>query len=213
MKMLLDKINQYYTEKLKQHGSSPLGVDWNGIDSQRLRFNQVCKILEKEDKSFSVTDLGCGYGALLEFLEESYEDFTYFGVDISSAMIEAAKQRYQDKKNVEFTTAFCQNIKTDYVVASGVFNVKLENKDDDWIQYITSILDVMDNSSIKGFSFNCLTSYSDKEKMRQYLYYADPCFLFDFCKKRYSKYVSLIHDYQLYEFAILVRKDISLAKS
>lgn len=213
MKMLLDKINQYYTEKLKQHGSSPLGVDWNGIDSQRLRFNQVCKILEKEDKSFSVTDLGCGYGALLEFLEEFYEDFTYFGVDISSAMIEAAKQRYQDKKNVEFTTAFCPNIKTDYVVASGVFNVKLENKDDDWIQYITSILDVMDNSSIKGFSFNCLTSYSDKEKMRQYLYYADPCFLFDFCKKRYSKYVSLIHDYQLYEFTILVRKDISLAKS
>ena len=44
--------------------------------------------------------------------------------------------------------------------------------------------------------------------MRPYLYYADPLFLFDYCKKKYSKSVALLHDYGLYEFTILVRKDI-----
>ena len=57
-----------------------------------------------------------------------------------------------------------------------------------------------------GFAFNCLTSYSDAHKMRDYLYYADPCALFDLCKRRYSRYVALLHDYKLYEFTILVRK-------
>ncbi|MFX7953370.1 class I SAM-dependent methyltransferase, partial [Acinetobacter baumannii] len=58
-----------------------------------------------------------------------------------------------------------------------------------------------------GFSFNCLTSYSDEDRKRDYLYYADPCQLFDLCKRRYSRQVALLHDYGLYEFTILVRKD------
>ena len=57
-----------------------------------------------------------------------------------------------------------------------------------------------------GFAFNCLTSYSDHDKMRDYLYYADPLAIFDHCKKHYAKDVALLHDYGLYEFTILVRK-------
>jgi hypothetical protein len=48
--------------------------------------------------------------------------------------------------------------------------------------------------------------YSDPERMRAHLYYADPCRLFDHCKRRYSRHVALLHDYGLYEFTILVRK-------
>jgi len=58
----------------------------------------------------------------------------------------------------------------------------------------------------KGFSFNCLTSYSDDDKMKDYLYYANPMELFDLCKRKYSRNVALLHDYDLYEFTILVRK-------
>jgi hypothetical protein len=59
-----------------------------------------------------------------------------------------------------------------------------------------------------GFAFNCLTAYSDAHKMQSYLYYADPCRLFDLCKRRYSRNVALLHDYGLYEFTILVRKEL-----
>ena len=67
-------------------------------------------------------------------------------------------------------------------------------------------LNELDRTSRLGFAFNCLTSYSDADKKRDYLYYADPCKLFDLCKRRYSKQVALLHDYGLYEFTILVRK-------
>jgi hypothetical protein len=52
-----------------------------------------------------------------------------------------------------------------------------------------------------------LTSYADREKQRSDLYYADPMFFFDYCKRRFSPRIALLHDYPLYEFTILVRKD------
>ena len=51
-----------------------------------------------------------------------------------------------------------------------------------------------------------VTSYSDPEFMRPDLYYADPRFLFDYCKRKLSRHVALLHDYGLYEFTVLVRQ-------
>ena len=94
----------------------------------------------------------------------------------------------------------------DYGVASGIFNVRLGSTDDAWRSHVLRTLDVLNKTSRRGFSFNCLTLYSDQDRMRDYLYYADPCDLFDHCKRTYSRDVALLHDYGLYEFTILVRK-------
>jgi len=56
-----------------------------------------------------------------------------------------------------------------------------------------------------GFAFNCVSHYVDYRVPT--LYYADPLRFFDHCKRRYSRFVSLLHDYPLYEFTILVRKE------
>jgi hypothetical protein len=96
---------------------------------------------------------------------------------------------------------------SDYGVASGIFNVRLGRTDAEWQAYIEHMLDQLDRTSRLGFSFNCLTSYSDADRMRPDLYYADPCRLFDFCKRRYARNVALLHDYGLYEFTMLVRKE------
>jgi hypothetical protein len=39
------------------------------------------------------------------------------------------------------------------------------------------------------------------------LYYGDPCFLFDYCKRHFSKNIVLLHDYNLYDFTLIERKD------
>jgi len=93
----------------------------------------------------------------------------------------------------------------DYGLASGIFNVRLGRSDAEWYDYLQVTLDVLDRTSSLGFAFNCLTSYSDEDKKRDCLYYADPCGLFDLCKHRYFRQVALLHDYGLYEFTILVR--------
>ena len=69
---LLSEVANYYTEKLAEHGETPRGVDWNGEESQLLRFEQLCKIIDGATEAYSLNDLGCGYGALLDFLNDKY---------------------------------------------------------------------------------------------------------------------------------------------
>jgi len=202
---LLTEVAEYYTTKLAKYGETPRGVDWNGEESQTLRFKQLSKIIDVT-KQFSINDLGCGYGALYDYFTHKYEDFSYLGVDVSESMICAAEQRYQGKPQARFTLSNEPDRVADYGIASGIFSVRMLRSDTEWKSYIEATLDVLDQSSRIGFSFNCLTSYSDTDKMRHTLYYADPCALFDLCKRRYSRNVALLHDYGLYEFTILVRK-------
>ncbi|MGE8099723.1 class I SAM-dependent methyltransferase [Pseudomonas fluorescens] len=202
---LLSEVAEYYSSKLAQHGETPQGVDWNGKEGQYLRFAQLNTIIDGQTP-FSVNDIGCGYGAFYDFLQERHNAFSYDGIDVSEDMVSAARLRYKDRSPVQFHTGSEPVQLADYGFASGIFNVRLGRTDAEWLTYIESVLDTLDKTSRLGFAFNCLTSYSDADKMRDYLYYADPCMLFDLCKRRYSRNVALLHDYDLYEFTILVRK-------
>lgn len=202
---LLTEVADYYSEKLARHGETPRGVDWNGQESQELRFAQLCRIID-EGGRFSVNDLGCGYGALHGFLAARFPEFDYTGIDVSESMIHSAERRHCQEPHTKFVLANAPDSVADYGVASGIFNVRLGRSNAEWHEYLESTLDILDRTSRLGFSFNCLTSYSDTEKMRDYLYYADPCVLFHLCIQRYSRNVALLHDYGLYEFTILVRK-------
>ena len=203
----LVEIADYYSNKLNEFGATPNGVDWNGEDSQFVRFQQLLKVVSYEpNHSFSVNDLGCGYAAVLDYLTENFDNYSYLGFDVSSDMVTAALSRVSGIKNARIKCSSTIDEVADYGIASGVFNVKLDNSYDDWLGYIKQSLQNLHQTSNKGFSFNCLTSYSDKDKMKDYLYYADPLEMFDFCKKTFSRNVALLHDYDLYEFTILVTK-------
>ena len=204
---ILENINHYYTDKIKMHGATPKGVDWNGEESQFVRFEQLSKIINKD--IFSINDIGCGYGKYFEFLQNRFSNFNYYGFDLSQEMINNAKSLYSNMGGGFMQVDNLKNIeKADYSVASGIFSVKMEHNESEWLSYILATLEEMNEKSIKGFSFNMLTKYSEKEYMRDNLYYADPLFIFDYCKRNFSKQVALLHDYGLYEFTILVKKDI-----
>ena len=202
---LLSEVADYYSRKLAQHGDTPRGVDWNGEESQLLRFEQLAKIIGAAD-AFTLNDLGCGYGALFDYLAPRYPRFSYLGLDVSPDMIRTARQRHAGRPQARFVIGAEPDSVADYGVASGIFNVRLDRTDDEWHDHLLATLDVLDRTSRRGFAFNCLTSYSDEDRKQGYLYYADPCRLFDLCKRRYSRQVALLHDYGLYEFALLVRK-------
>jgi SAM-dependent methyltransferase len=204
MNKITEEVSKYYKEKIDRFGTTPQGVDWNSVESQELRFEILSKVIQKNE-FFSVIDFGCGFGSMLDYFIGKYKSFEYIGYDISEEMIAAAIQKFPKRKFAKWSTNLPTE-KTDYVIASGIFNIKLKNSDDDWLNYIIKILNELNESSIKGFSFNILTKYSDKEYMKEYLYYADPLFLFDYCKIHFSKNVALLHDYNLYEFSIIVRK-------
>lgn len=198
-------IDRYYGEKVLAHGATPQGVDWNSGQSQELRFDQLLKLCDP-DAPFSINDIGCGYGRLYAYLKQAGADCDYLGVDISPAMIEAARAAHAADPKARFVQGIAPRRVADYSVASGIFNVRLQVPDGPWERWILEMLDILDESSSRGFAFNCLTKYSDPDRMRAELYYADPCRLFDHCKLNHSRNVALLHDYGLFEFTILVRK-------
>lgn len=205
--LILANISDYYTAKLENYGPSAKGVDWKDESSQRTRFRQLLKLMP-ECSGFSVNDLGCGYGRLYEFMHEiGYIEFSYSGYDVSAQMVKEAVRRYSlDSCKFQVIRSLGDIGAAEYSLASGIFNVKLSVNDDDWLTYSLGVLHEMNRASSKGFAFNMLTKYSDRECIRDYLYYADPCFIFDICKQKYAKNVALLHDYDLYEFTILVKK-------
>jgi SAM-dependent methyltransferase len=201
---ICEDVRDYYTDKIQTYGAVAQGVDWNSQESQELRFEQLIKICSGD--SFSLIDYGCGYGHLLEFISRKKSDITYIGYDLSSEMIAKSATMHSNLTRATFYSDVQQLSPADFTIASGIFNVKLSHSDDLWQDYVIETLKIFDNLSKNGFAFNILTSYSDKEFMRENLYYADPCFYFDFCKRHFSKNIALLHDYGLYEFTILVRK-------
>jgi SAM-dependent methyltransferase len=198
-------IAAYFTSVHDEAGSSPLGVGWNGEASQRIRFEQLCKIIDPAEP-YSINELGCGYGALHDYLLQIGTSPDYAGYDVSEAMIDGARQHLAGRENVSLECSGKPLRLADYSVASGLFNVRMGRPDDEWLSFIIATLDEMNRNSGKAFSFNALTKYSDPEKMRPDLYYADPLVLFDHCKRHYSRNVALLHDYEIYDFTILVRK-------
>ncbi|MCJ7433322.1 MAG: class I SAM-dependent methyltransferase [Anaerolineales bacterium] len=202
----LDPVKSYFGKRIEEFGASPRGVDWNSDASQNVRFDQLFKVIEG-DQQFSILDYGCGYGALADYLVEKGFDADYYGYDIVESAIELARKLHIGKPRHTFVAASMELTVCDYTVASGIFNVRGEQSFEDWTNYVISVLHHFNSLSRMGFASNFLTKYSDANKMRADLYYADPLYLFDYCKRNFSKNIALLHDYHIYDFTIIVRRD------
>ncbi|MCC6501089.1 MAG: class I SAM-dependent methyltransferase [Anaerolineales bacterium] len=202
------KLSEYFSEKLEEFGATPKGVDYNGPESQALRFEQLVKVIEPS-RPFSVIDYGCGYGAMFDFLNKKGWEFDYYGIDLIEKMVLAGREAHKDFPNAHFTAKETDVPLVDYLLAGAIFNIRLEESYVNWQEFTCETLKRMDALCSKGFAFNMLTKYSDPDRMAQRpdLFYADPLFFFDFCKRNFSRNVALLHDYGLYDFTILVRKD------
>lgn len=201
----MDKIKNYFVEKLNQHGATHRGVDYNSTESQEARFYQLIKVVDASAR-YSLLDFGSGYGGMYDYLVRLGHDIHYVGYDIVALMLAKGRELHSDNPDCWFTDKIDDVPMVDYAVVSGTFNMKLDATVDAWTQVVIDGLNQMNTHSSKGFAFNMLTSYSDADKMRPDLYYGDPCFFFDHCKRNYSRNVALLHDYNLYDFTILVRK-------
>jgi hypothetical protein len=204
MEKQLKEISQLYSDNLKNHGETSKGVGWPDGKSQLLRFHKLAQVLSNrtKDQAITVNDLGSGYGAMYEFFSEQNIPVThYYGYDINVEMLQAAKKRIT-ADNVTFINNSKLTNVADYSFVSGTFNVKMTASDVDWEKFVKDTLADMREHSKLGFAFNLLTTFVDWKK--DVLYYADPMHYFEYCKKNFSRYVTLLHDYPLYEWTLLV---------
>ena len=196
---LFELLKKFNTHQIEMHRATPQGVGWNSHNSQIVRFDQILRVVGRDSPAFSLNDIGCGYGALLDYIADWPQMIEYRGYDLSEAAVVTARQRHQenDHRRTQSFGPFSDIRPATYSVASGIFGLKLEESESVWIEYIIDTLKVLDRYSSSGFSFNMLTSFSDIEKRENILYYADPCFIFYICKKNFSRNVALLHDYDI----------------
>lgn len=202
----LNSLKHFFSEQIQQHGPNAKGVDWKSQEAQYLRFDQLLKLHTDLSQPFSILDYGSGYGALAHYLVERGYQFTYVGYDMNQAAIEEGHRLFGGSANITLTTDEANLQPADYCIGSGLFNMKLDTPQDEWEAYMLRTIERLWTLSTRGMAFNSLTQYSDADKMRPDLYYADPCGLFDYCKTKLSKQVALLHDYGIYDFTMLVRR-------
>lgn len=201
----LENIKNYFTEKLAAHGATHKGVDYNSVESQEARFFQLTRVIDASAQ-YSLLDFGSGYGAMYDYLRRLGHRLHYVGYDIAESMIAKGRELHPNDPDCWFAREIDEVPQVDYAVVSGTFNMKLDADFDSWTQIVIAALQQMNSRATKGIAFNMLTKYSDADRMRPDLYYGDPCFFFDYCKLSFSRNVALLHDYNLYDFTIIVRK-------
>jgi SAM-dependent methyltransferase len=201
----LSQVEELYTGNLAEYGLEARAVGWSDPQSQLLRFKRLAYAIEADppETSIRVNDWGCGYGAMFEFLDRQpgFDLASYRGYDISPQMVEAARENVRDPR-AEFVVGTQIDQDADYTFVSGTFNVHREASEDAWAKFVKQTLIEIGRRSHRGFAFNLLTTHVDWRK--DDLFYGDPTEYFDFCRRQISEYVSLLHDYPLFEWTIAV---------
>src|SRR4051812_18438081 len=122
------KLVEHYTSCFRMHGPTAKGVDWpNSADVQK-RFAVMVGVIPPDQllDGCSIIDLGCGYGALWEYVTAHHPRVSYKGIDLSEPLISAARARHP---NVSFELRDVlerplEEACTDYVIMNGLFTVR-----------------------------------------------------------------------------------------
>ena len=199
-------IERYYTHKVSTHGATPLGVDWPCMPTQELRFVQLLRLCNFE-ASFSLNDIGCGYGAMLGLLAKRYRrlQIDYMGVDLSPAMVLAARGLWHKRARTEFIVGNASPRLADYSVASGIFNVRLNQSEAAWIDFIKTTLSAMHAASRRGFAVNFLAPLRDGLAAQPELYRVRSDLWARHCEREFGMTVEILVDYGMQEHTLLAR--------
>jgi SAM-dependent methyltransferase len=202
---ILSEVAAYYASRLEAYGTTPQGVDWNGVDSHEQRHKQFLRLVDGSPNA-SIIDLGCGFGDFLRFLRDAGHQGRFIGYDIAPSMIEKARRLHGESDDCQWRIGAEPAEVADFAIASGIFNVKGDVTNEIWTRYVHRTIDILARAGQCGFAFNVLSLSNDPDRRRPNLYYADPTDMLAHCLSRYGRSIALMQDYGLYEFTIVVRQ-------
>ena len=211
-------VAHYYGRKLRRYGATPAGADWLSAAGQDLRLALLLRVCDLT-RPFSLNDLGCGYGALLDYLRFRHSGLPvdYLGIDLSRDMVSCAARRLQCHQAPEPMTArFVQGCAAprvaDYAVASGIFNIVPPASRHLWTTLVASTLSGLHSSSRHGFAVNFMDVVPGQPDERG-LYRTRPDPWLAYCEDELGAKVAILDGYALNEFTILAWRGRSATPS
>lgn len=194
------KIISLYADRFKILGRQVKSVGWGSEESQRLRFEVLCRNLNLKGKR--ILDVGCGLGDFVDFVQDKTAgDFQYIGIDIVPDFIEQAKRDYSGK-NISFLVGDIYSEMfppVDIAILSGALSFHVEDNQ----KLLHHTLAKMFESITESAALNFLTTYVDYQLDKNHHYNPEDVFAY---AKTLTPYVNLFHDYPLFEFTIQLFK-------
>ena len=184
----------HYQGLFHHYGPGHRAVQWSSLDAQTRRFAVLSEIVES---NAAVIDVGCGFGALLDYLRRE-RNFSgrYLGLDFVPEFIDHAKRQAVDDHQASFQVFDARfegfPIGYDVVAVSGAFN-NLVTDSVTHLEWIHDTLERAFSAARTGVAFNGLSTAVTRQESE--LFYSDPGKMFAWCAERLTRKLTLRHDY------------------
>ena len=189
MKSVEAVVAQKYNLRFSRFGAVPEASLWFSEDRQIMRFKLIADVLDKKlnKKGFSISDIGCGYGALLPYLFKRFPnvDFVYRGFDIAEKPISFCNKTY-GWKNVTFKIGNLPDKESDFSVMSGTYNYAPVVSVNVWQDYLFRNLTQIWKSSRLGIIFNVSVAH-EARITNQNISYFNKDNIKNFCERNLGK--------------------------
>ena len=187
LRRINSEIAEIYNERFLKLGPTPEASMWFSKTRQIARFDVIfnqLKLLHQRN-SISISDIGCGYGAFLEYLSEKKidEELSYYGYDVCPEVIKFCKKKYFERAS--FYTKSVPVHKTDFVIMSGTFNFFPTQDYNAWKVYLFNSLKLLWSKAKCAMIFNLQIS-NQAAITTEGIVYAAQEQVEQFCKKNFG---------------------------
>ena len=202
----LRRADAPYHRRFLRFGSTATGVHWRDENEQKLRFKILCTPMKTNlynNSSIHIADLGCGYGALFDYIQDQGFLGQYYGYDRNRRMIQYAKKTFP-YKNVHLLVSSKIDTEVDYTVLSGTFNLKMNSSDGIWWEGVKEMLTNSWAQTREIMAFNFLATPSKREPMQR-LFYCDSKVMLSFCKTL-TPHITVIEEKSLLDTHLILHR-------
>ena len=200
-----DEQRRRYRELWARFGEDPRALGHRDTPTQYERFQRLSAGFTAEPGSFTVHEIGSGFGDYGLYLSERFPAALYSGSEICEEFVEVARRRIPGARfHLRDVTEELPEERWDYVTQSGTFNGKWDTSPADWQHFVFSMLEAMFALARKGIAVNFLTSYADPPLMRPELHYQEPGALLDFVVEQLSRHFEIDAGGPLFEYTLRV---------
>lgn len=168
-------IRRAYEQRFDLYGEIPAGVFWVDKSRQIARFDvifsQISRMIYGE---YSLADIGCGYGAMVDYLlQKKTGNLTFYsGYDICRSLIYSCEDRFS-KLGLKFKMGDCPEKAVDVSIMSGTYNLAVTKNVQHWEGYIEECLKRVWEKTNTAMIFNLQISNLGRSFIsRNQIYYA-----------------------------------------
>ena len=194
---------------MQRHGATPRALGWPSNVSLVTHFDVMLDIARRENDRFSLLDLGCGTGLLIDYLlaRADLPPIDYKDVDVSPIIVDAARRQWPDHdfEVRDILTHPLPEQSVDYTIIDGVCTTKAELSHGEMEAFAKALMTAAWRSTRKALAINFMSTHVDWTREDLFHWPIDAAVAH--CKRELSRHVVVRADYGAWEYTLQVYRE------